>query len=414
MASLLPVSAGEALSIEPLPGGLNKRPVVNSNSPEVVSEEGILLSTFPKQGMVNGRAHLDRELQGEFEIFAHHIANAVKSGNLADLDIGLVLGNSGKKAVRVEFLQGASYLSQPDAPFIELPGLVKAKETFAGPGDRVCTELLQGKSQSGYPASLVLKPGESKVFARLPIPVASLSPPINGRNVLFRLRSDGPVRVATLALYGSKDGLPSEASFLDLLRKGDLAGPREGAPSDPEKPGPIRYGRVSGVAAGSVWEGRRDVAITADDTTTCFPIASLRGGTFGTGQVQSAPLMVRYPDTAYAAHGNYGVLYKITLVLSNESDIARAVTLRLDCPVKTDSRRLDFLDPPAPNVFFRGTLKLDGELFHVVLHRGEKGPALSTFELAPGKKRPIEVELIYQADATPPQMLSITSCPVSS
>lgn len=410
MASLLPVSAGQAFSIEPLPGGLNKRPVVNSNSPEVVSEEGILLSTFPKEG----RAHLDREVEGEFEIFAHHIANAVKSGNLEDLYIGVLLGNSGARTVRVELLQGASYLSQPDAPFIELPGLVKGKETFAGPGDRVCTEVLLGKDWSGNPGPLILEPGEKRVFARLPIPVASLSPPINGRNLLFRLRSDGPVRVATLALYGSKEGAPSEKRFLELLQKGDLAGPREGSPSDPEKPGPIRYGRVAGVAAGSVWEGRSAVAITTDDTTTCFPIASLRGGTFGTGQVQSAPLMVRYPDTAYAAHGNYGVLYKITLVLSNESNMARAVTLRLDCPVKTDSKRIDFLDPPAPNVFFRGSLKVDGELFHVVLHRGEKGPALSTFELAPGKKRPIEVELIYPADATPPQMLSITSCPVSS
>ncbi|MBK9144895.1 MAG: DUF3370 family protein [Candidatus Melainabacteria bacterium] len=50
MASLLPVSAEQDFSIEPLPGGLNKRPVVNSNSPEVVSEEGILLSTFPETG----------------------------------------------------------------------------------------------------------------------------------------------------------------------------------------------------------------------------------------------------------------------------------------------------------------------------------------------------------------------------
>lgn len=418
MASLLPVSAEQDFSIEPLPGGLNKRPVVNSNSPEVVSEEGILLSTFPKQGMADGRAHLDRQVAGEFEIFAHHIANAVKSGNLEDLYIGVVLGNSDARAVRVELLQGASYLSQPDAPFIELPALVKGKETFAGPGDRVCTELLQGKTRSGYPGTIILKPGECKVFARLPVPVASLSPPINGRNALFRLRSDGPVRVATLALYGSKDGAPSEERFLELLRRGNLAGPREGAPSDPEKsgqkPGPIRYGRVAGVAAGSVWEGRGEVAITADDKMTCLPIASLRGGTFGTGQVQSAPLMVRYPDTAYAAHGNYGVLYKITLVLSNGSKTAKSVSLRLDCPVKTDSKRIDFLDPPAPNVFFRGSLKVDGELFHLVLHRGEKGPALSTFDLAPGEKRQIQVELIYPADATPPQVLSIASCPVSS
>lgn len=34
--------------VRPLPGSLDKIPVFNSNSPELVQTEGILLSTFPQ------------------------------------------------------------------------------------------------------------------------------------------------------------------------------------------------------------------------------------------------------------------------------------------------------------------------------------------------------------------------------
>lgn len=34
--------------VRPLPGQLDKIPVFNSNSPELILNEGILLSTFPK------------------------------------------------------------------------------------------------------------------------------------------------------------------------------------------------------------------------------------------------------------------------------------------------------------------------------------------------------------------------------
>ena len=36
-------------SVYPLPGGLSDSLVANSNSPEIIKTEGILLSTFPKE-----------------------------------------------------------------------------------------------------------------------------------------------------------------------------------------------------------------------------------------------------------------------------------------------------------------------------------------------------------------------------
>ena len=52
--------------VRPLPGSLDDVPVFNSNSPEVVQQNGILLSTFPKEDMAYPDAHLDYAFDGRF------------------------------------------------------------------------------------------------------------------------------------------------------------------------------------------------------------------------------------------------------------------------------------------------------------------------------------------------------------
>lgn len=54
--------------VRSLAGKLNKIPVFNSNSPELVLKEGILLSTFSPQNKANPEAHLNFPLQGNFDI----------------------------------------------------------------------------------------------------------------------------------------------------------------------------------------------------------------------------------------------------------------------------------------------------------------------------------------------------------
>ena len=49
--------------VRPLPGKLDAVPVFNSNSPEQVQTEGILLSTFPSSGKRVKAAHLNFPLQ---------------------------------------------------------------------------------------------------------------------------------------------------------------------------------------------------------------------------------------------------------------------------------------------------------------------------------------------------------------
>ncbi len=52
-----------------LPGGLDSIDVFNSNSPELVLESGILLSTFPQKGRAHSEAHLDYELKDSVRRF---------------------------------------------------------------------------------------------------------------------------------------------------------------------------------------------------------------------------------------------------------------------------------------------------------------------------------------------------------
>lgn len=67
---------------------------------------------------------------------------------------------------------------------------------------------------------------------------------------------------------------------------------------------------------------------------------------------------------------------------------------------------------------FRGTVEVSGldtdaggpggrRRFHLVLRAGQEGPTLGTVSLRPGQERQLRVRLIYPADATPPQVLSL-------
>ena len=77
------VQAGEVRS---LPGKLDTVPVFNSNSPEWIKTEGILLSTFPSNGKKTLAAHLNFPFQGRFDLFAHHYTHTPK--DLPTLYIG--------------------------------------------------------------------------------------------------------------------------------------------------------------------------------------------------------------------------------------------------------------------------------------------------------------------------------------
>jgi hypothetical protein len=418
--------------VRALPGKINDIPVFNSNSPELVLNEGILLSTFPKSEKANPNAHLNYPLKGRFDLFAHHVAKAPTPEDFRTLYLGIILHNPGEKAVTVNILQAASYLSQPDAPFIELASQVEndRNDVYAGPGGRVMSDILRGSHQDSFPPQIEIPPGESRMLLNLPIPVKELEPPINGRSTYMRLFSDREVYAASLAMFApvdeaGKERPPSLEEWQNLLTTGNLSTPRDKAPTSPDTSGKIIYGRVAGVSQGQEWktdlvdsDDSSSLSIPAPGEAISYVLSSLAGGTLGTQQIQSAPMLARYEDTAYLNNGNYGVRYNLSLPLQNDSQETQTVTLSLETPIKQDVIRdgLRFFEPLPKQVFFRGTVKVSylddrglpqTRYFHLVQKRGQQGEALVTLSMPAGDRRLVSVEFLYPPDATPPQVLTI-------
>jgi hypothetical protein len=268
----------------------------------------------------------------------------------------------------------------------------------------------------------------------------------------MRLRANGAVYVANLAMKaplnkatdkddkdnrGSlfddpKDDLPYREPTLEewlrVLLRGNLVTPRDRIPTAPNtKVEDVIYGRVAGIAIGTQWtgtivdeEGENKLTIPDEGEAFGYPLSTVYDGTLGTKQIQSAPIVARYPDTAYESHGNYGVRYKLKIPLYNDDGDDRTVNLSIQTPLKHDEEKeeLLFLDPPEDRIFFRGTVQvrysderglLRTRAFHLVQKRGQQGEPLLTLQMKGKERRSVEIEFIYPPDATPPQVLTIST-----
>ncbi len=188
----------------PLPGELNQVPVFNSNSPEIITQEGILLSTFPKSAKRHPYAHLETALEGRFDIFTHHISRPAAAPKT--LYQGLIVNNPTGKRRSIRILQGLSYLNSQDAPFRELPPFIEDPNgyVFSGPGSRLVGDLLRGKNQEIFPELISVPPYSTKVLFSLPIP------PSSSRSTYLQLESDGGLYLANLAKYEVTDVIERE------------------------------------------------------------------------------------------------------------------------------------------------------------------------------------------------------------
>lgn len=421
--------------IRPLPGKLDEVPVFNSNSPEVVRTEGILLSTFPSQGMRNPGAHLNYAFRGRFDVFSHHISQARTAAETRSMIQGIVMYNPGKEPVRVEILQAASYLTRPDALFIDLPDYVDNTrgDVFSGPGSRVMNDILRGRRQGNWLPLMTIPPGHVQMLMNLPLPAGTITPTSNTRSTYMRLWSSGKVYLANMAMYAPRnpngtERFPTLEEWQRLLINGNLSGPRDLRPTPitgRKATQDVIYGRVAGVSIGSEWQaqitdkpGSGSLTIPKPGKAISYGISTLYDGTLGTGQIQTARLAVRYPDTAYEAHGNYGVRYNLSLPLHNKTSQTQTVTVSLETPIKVDEPRSEllFFDRPERRIFFRGTVRVRyksdsgapvTQYIHVVKRRGQMGQPLMTLRMPPGDRRFVHVELIYPPDATPPQVLTV-------
>ncbi|MDJ0658585.1 MAG: DUF3370 domain-containing protein [Crocosphaera sp.] len=423
--------------IRPLPGQLNDVLVFNSNSPEVVSTEGVLLSTFPANGKRNPNAHLNHPIEGRFDVFTHHISRPAR-GNKT-LYQGLLVHNPTSETVVVKVLQGASYLNSSDAPFISLPPIVEdpSGQVFSGPGSRLMGDILRGVNQEELSRRIVIPPYQSRMLFTLPIK------PSSARSTFLKVYTNGPLYMANLALYevaeqikyteGDKEKVkiayrePNLNEWRHIVTKGSLIYPRDLAPTPPDVDYGDKtiYGRVAGISVGSEWEARLSdgpgkpyLSIPKRGGAFSYPLSTVTTGTHGTKQIQSAPMLVRYPDTAYQAHGNYGVHYNLTLPLVNKTNEPQTVAVTLQTPFKKNeyADRLIFSRRPQGQVFFRGTVQVNYEdregttqerFFHLVQRQGQQGEPLVRFNLKPGEQKMVEVDFLYPPDATPPQVLTV-------
>lgn len=434
----------EPQEIRSLSGKLNNIPVFNSNSPEIVQMEGVLLSTFPPTGKYAPSAHLNRTLNGRFDLFAHHIARPI--GDNRTLYQGVIIENPSNKFITVKILQGASYLTSPDAPFIDLPQRVEdpSGQIFSGPGSRLMSDMLRGFTQTRFPRQVIIPPQASAMLFSLPINTS------NARSTYMRLESDGPIHIANLAMFAIPE-MPPEIETLNkenkvpsiiqyrqptlsewrsLLIGGRLVSPRDKVPTPIEKirpndPNQPIYGRVSGISVGTEWKTKlvdkqtvSYLSIPERGKAFSYPLSTVNIGTQGTRQIQSAPMAARYSDTAYLAHGNYGVHYQLTLPLRNKTSDKQSVSLTIQTPIKQDQYgdRLFFVTRPTGQVFFRGTVRVNyindrgqsqNRYFHLTQRQGQMGDPLLTLNLSPGEQRQVTLDFLYPPDATPPQVVTI-------
>jgi hypothetical protein len=334
--------------------------------------------------------------------------------------------------VTLQLISGSTSLSQAtesgqtQAPFLPLPSLMPETTDVvaAGPGSRVAGDLLAGRSAAELAKRRwTLAPGSPTQLLLLPIPVAGLDPLLNGRNLQLRFHSSGPVAMATLAAHGNDGNAPSEQHWLQLLKDQRMSS-KEHQPTPRGSKGKIIYSRVSGVQIGSSWRARitdpGSSVLAAPKAPISWPISSLERGTLATNQVQTAELKSFYPGTAWAAHGNYGVEYDLTLPLKNTGSAAVTLQLSLDSPLKGNSQPsfLRFRDDLNGPVMFRGPVQTTGledpegvpkgrQTQHLVLRQGQQGPSLGQLMLKPGEAKQVRVRLVYPADATPPQVITV-------
>ncbi|GIW22077.1 MAG: hypothetical protein KatS3mg068_1084 [Candidatus Sericytochromatia bacterium] len=417
-----------------LDGKINNVPVFNSNSPEIIKTDGILLSTFPPDNMLYPNAHLNYSFKGEFDIFSHHISK--QEDNDKDLYQAILIKNPNDKEVKIKIKSSASYVSQPDSPFIKLE---KLKDNFdgniySGPGDRVAQDIIRNKNF--LKRTYTIKPNEYLLLFEKKINTSDLEPPyINGRSTLIKLYSSDNIYVADLALFEKKflgfKLKPNLQDWINILEKGNLAEKRDKIPSPLDtvlpKGTPFIYGRVAGVQIGNEWFGilKNDflnLNIPEKGKSFAYVLNTLYNNTLSTGQNQNAKLVRRYKDTAYQAHANYGVNYNIRIPLYNNTNQEQRIYISFDSPIRIPENirnvdKLKFNLMPPDKINFRGELKLEYELnnkriidyVHIVQRFTEKGEPILKLILKPYEKKVIDISYIYPADCTPPHVLSISN-----
>lgn len=424
--------------VYPLPGQLNSILQINSNNPEIIKDEGIILSTFPNQDKKFTDSHLNYAIEGKFDIFTHHIGLRKNIDDFTLLYQGILIQNASNRESNIKIIKSSFYNNYPDAPFINTENNIRNDQGlfFSGTGDRVAQDILRNKNILDF-QSIKLKPYEYNLLLNEPFYIFPFLSR-NAKTTHFSLESDSPVYIANLSMYEKdrllfwKDSKPSLNDWIDLLNNSNILQERDKIATPLEDfnedlSTQFFYSRVSGIVIGNKWESKITnknelFHIPDKNSGSAYVINSLFRNTYGTKQNQSANILKRYDNTSYQSYGNYGIEYEIEIPLYNPFNEHQFVSINFSSPIRfTPDKEKDFIEFyrfPENKINFRGDIKIEYENFlktkmtkyiHLIQRFGEEGLPISSFLLAPNETRNIKINFIYPADSTPPHTLIISN-----
>ncbi|WP_017662166.1 DUF3370 family protein [Baaleninema simplex] len=370
-----------------LPGFLNATPLVYAKSSHPAETTGILVSTFP----LEGNAHLDRPLTGNFEVLIHQSVQWGDRDGFKPSYQAILLQNASDRTVEIEIPTAASVATDPDAPIQHFPETVENPDgtVFSGSASCVTDAVLRKTRQEIFPERLTLEAGETTLLLNAEIPP---SEPTNDRTTFIGLSTSDPVYVASLVR--SSDEPPTLVQWLELLESGE---------------------RLEGDAAvlrGTRWRTR----VTDDANTPVLTIPTPRSPVclhLNRELVDRAiaPSESRFNRT-YA-----GIEYDIDLPIYNDLPEAQSVVVSLSSPIAIEGDRVEFAEA-IDELAFRGTVKITYEEFsqtvmtsfvHLTQFHGPQGSPLAVLRIPANTSRGVRLNWIYPPDGIPPHVLTVAT-----
>lgn len=355
--------------LRPLPGGLDKRPLIVSNNPEMFTSPGYLLRT---SGALPGRGDITHTFDQGFDLYVHHL-NKVEGHR--SVDFVIVLKNPSGKPVTVD-MNGALRMTNDRGA-----GWGMGKESFGGPNAVAADGAMTADPKKGYQQqSLTLAPGQSVEAVVHPVRFGA---EVDGRYVV---NANGPVQCDVKVNAGTPAAGGGKAT--EGAAEGHMASTAPGA-----------LGRASGVYSGARWSysgGPIDIPEMGQAA------GYLVSGTKYQQKIQQqAPQAIeRYPDSSQGVEGCYGVQYDLDFPLRNPTAQARKVQVAFTAPHKEGEKQ-------PPSFHWMGPIRVNGKVIRARVNELGDGVILGTWDLAPGAVQDVHLDFLTPGDITAPEALEI-------
>lgn len=351
--------------LRPLPGGLDKRPLIVSNNPEMFTSPGYLLRT---SGPTPGRGDMTHTVDKGFDLYIHHLNKVEGRGSM---DLVVVLKNPSTRPVTAR-LSGALRMTNDRGA-----GWGMGKEAFGGPNAVAADAVMSEDPGKGYEEnSITLAPGAS---VRAVVHAVRFGAEVDGRYVVD---ADGPLQCDIKAEAGASDKRNSGTA------EGHMASTAPGA-----------LGRASGVYQGAHWNYKGGPIDIPEEGQAAGYLVS--GTKYQRKIQQQAPQAVtRYPDSSQGVEGCYGVEYDLAFPLRNASAKAQKVQVAFTAPHKDGEKQ-------PPSFHWMGPIRVNGKVLRARVNELGDGVVLGTWDIPPGGIQDVHLDFLTPGDITAPEAIEI-------